>query len=69
MHDAGAHIDPISAIVVLIKRRDNHEMSDIQICPALPPATRAMLIVKRVLSHEDMRIMENPSIEIRRKFR
>lgn len=63
-----SQMDPISAIVVFMNSSDSHDINEIQIYPALPPATRPMLIVMSVLSEDDMRIMENPSIDMRRKF-
>lgn len=68
------HIDPISAIDVLMNRNDIQAIKNIQAIkllqtkPALPPSVSPIAASKRVFSQVHISIMENPKIDTNRKF-
>lgn len=63
------YIEPISAMEVLTAKNASQTMRNIQIMPPVPPSVRPIAATSSEVSQEAMRIMENPNIETRPKFR
>lgn len=64
----GTHMEPISAIDVLMNMNAIQHMRYIQIRPAVPPSSRPIWATLRTASHDAIRIMEKPKMERKLKF-